>query len=662
MTGGQEELKKGEDRGFAGLSSLVSDVDMAPPPPAAKKDAAATASNTSSRVAQPSQAQSSQLSHKNQEPTEPSSGDSYSGKWLLGIVVVGALLWLFSLINKNDGSLSSTAVPLTQGQKNNQAGKLDKSEELVPPKFNDYVANMYVGPRAKAQLVTDFDKNFKTRIRNTQSQSINFAGEYVLSTWGCGMDCLMGVVVSARTGQVVELPGSVCCWKNTGEKIIFKKNSRILVLAGLINESGQHGAHFYEFKDTGFVHIKTIPVNEYEPSSGPEKIAESPSSKSAVSALSSAVEVPQELSRLVEAKPPVGSGLVLSDVQIRYCLAEDIRMDSAKSILNSYNADDIGRFNRMVADYNSRCSSFRYRSGALESVRRDLEQYRSRLQSEGKQRFSASQSTGSLQTTETSRSEPDVVVQAIQRKLNDLGYKVGAADGLVGRGTHSAIIEFQQDRGLAVTGVADQVLLLQLHAAPARTTSSLEERPVSSASTQLSSEETESLEAVCSTDKYVNGPAAYRSCVERHKANLAAGIRRPDLGGLSPSELQSIEAACSTDKFLNGPSAYNQCLSRQLKAMSGKGRRPDLSRLSNSERESIEAVCSTDKYVNGPSAYNRCLNGQLSALEQQGGRPDLTRLSVADKSSVELACSADKYVSGPAAYNRCLSLQLAILR
>src|SRR3546814_1867759 len=77
-------------------------------------------------------------------------------------------------------------------------------------------------------------------------------------------------------------------------------------------------------------------------------------------------------------------------------------------------------------------------------------------------------------------------------------------------------------------------------------------------SVQLSAAESASLEAACSTDKYVNGPAAYRACVERQKAALAAGVRRPNLSVLSSAEQQSIEAACSTDKYVNGPAAYNE--------------------------------------------------------------------------------------------------------
>src|SRR3546814_6879532 len=86
-------------------------------------------------------------------------------------------------------------------------------------------------------------------------------------------------------------------------------------------------------------------------------------------------------------------------------------------------------------------------------------------------------------------------------------------------------------------------------------------------SVQLSAAESASLEAACSTDKYVNGPAAYRACVERQKAALAAGVRRPNLSVLSSAEQQSIEAACSTDKYVNGPAAYNECLANQLAAM-----------------------------------------------------------------------------------------------
>ena len=122
----------------------------------------------------------------------------------------------------------------------------------------------------------------------------------------------------------------------------------------------------------------------------------------------------------------------------------------------------------ILNDYNSRCGSFRYRSGALEGARREIEPYRSQLKSEGWSRF-ARRPTGALSPQAPSPPAPDATVQAIQRKLNELGYHSGTADGLMGNGTRSAIIAFQQDRGLAATGVANQALLLQLQRSPAPT-------------------------------------------------------------------------------------------------------------------------------------------------------------------------------------------------
>ena len=395
--------------------------------------------------------------------------------------------------------------------------------------------------------------------------------------------------------------------------------------------------------------------------SRPSRPAYSPgtSSTSVAPTRQPAVVQPQAPSHPSESKPSVGRNNVLSTGQIRYCLAEKIRLDASEAVLNNYSDSDVDRFNAYVNDYNSRCGEFRYRQGALESARRDVEPYRGQLQADGRGRFvrttsGATRAPSSAQTPKPVRPTPDATVQAIQGRLNALGYNAGPADGLFGGKTRAAIISFQKDSGLQVDGVATQALL--------KITLSARKPSVSNSSLPLSRPEKESLEAACSTDKYVNGPAAYRACVEKQTASLAAGVKRPDLSTLSREERESIEAACSTDKYVNGPAAYNNCLTNQFASLSRQSRRPDLSRLSSSERQSIEAACSTDKYVNGPAAYNSCLNAQLLALGRQGSAPDLSGLSQSDRRSIEAACSTDKYVNGPAAYNSCLSRQLARLR
>lgn len=201
---------------------------------------------------------------------------------------------------------------------------------------------------------------------------------------------------------------------------------------------------------------------------------------------------PQTPIRPVEAQPSIGRDNVLSTAQIRYCLAEKIRLDAAETVLNNYVDADVDRFNGYVNDYNSRCGEFRYRQGALESAQRDLEPYRSHLQAEGRSRFvrgpsAATRLQAPALAPQSVRPPPDATVQAVQRLLNDLGYDVGDADGLMGNRTRVAIIAFQRENKIPVTGAADQSLLLQMQrAAPIKNSSagsakSLPEPPPASA-------------------------------------------------------------------------------------------------------------------------------------------------------------------------------------
>ena len=325
-------------------------------------------------------------------------------------------------------------------------------------------------------------------------------------------------------------------------------------------------------------------------------------------------QVPQRPS---EDKPPVGTNHVLGAAQIRYCLSEEIRLGAAKEAVNKYIEAEVDRFNSLVADFNSRCSEFRYRRGMLESVRSEVESNRSSLEAEGIALF--------RQQKESRRKE--------QRE------RVASANVVIGATTSQSSVPEPASPTLRDADTRRGISLAD-----------------------LSGPELQSIESACSTDKYVNGPAAYKGCIAKHLISLQGTQRRPDLSGLSSSERQSIESACSTDKYVNGPAAYNTCLRQQLAALGTQNRRPDLSRLSAEERQSIESACSTDKYVNGPAAYNGCLVTQLRLLEGQASRPNLSHLSRDDRRSIESACSTDKYVNGPAAYNACLARQLSQLR
>ena len=113
MTGREEEQKKGEGKGFAGLSSLVSDVDTTPPAPAPKKEPAAAASGAGRPALQPAQPQPSQR-QTYQEPLQLPSSSSSGGKWVLGIAAVMGVLWLIGQSDKNTTSPAPAYSPPAQ--------------------------------------------------------------------------------------------------------------------------------------------------------------------------------------------------------------------------------------------------------------------------------------------------------------------------------------------------------------------------------------------------------------------------------------------------------------------------------------------------------------------------------------------------------------------
>ena len=55
-------------------------------------------------------------------------------------------------------------------------------------------------------------------------------------------------------------------------------------------------------------------------------------------------------------------------------------------------------------------------------------------------------------------------VKTVQRLLNERGFSVGTPDGLIGPNTKKAIMEFQREANLPITGKVDQRLLAALGA------------------------------------------------------------------------------------------------------------------------------------------------------------------------------------------------------
>jgi hypothetical protein len=112
---------------------------------------------------------------------------------------------------------------------------------------------------------------------------------------------------------------------------------------------------------------------------------------------SSGVSQPTTTARPIESTPAPGYDQSLSDSELRYCLAEDIRLNGEKERVdvverstNHYRRSDVDHFNGVVdaynqraADFNSRCGKYRYYQSVMARVRPEVESRRSQLLQEG---------------------------------------------------------------------------------------------------------------------------------------------------------------------------------------------------------------------------------------------------------------------------------------
>jgi hypothetical protein len=133
------------------------------------------------------------------------------------------------------------------------------------PKFVDYPAKVYRGRNAKVRLDTPQAQTFRTRLKEAARQRPNFAGHYVLVTWGCGTQCQSGAVVDVLSGMVTFLPGSLCCWSGSDDPVYYRADSRLIVFAGMLDEEGVNGAHFFVIDGSGFRRVATIAKEPEKP-------------------------------------------------------------------------------------------------------------------------------------------------------------------------------------------------------------------------------------------------------------------------------------------------------------------------------------------------------------------------------------------------------------
>lgn len=131
------------------------------------------------------------------------------------------------------------------------------AEALAAPRFEDFPATLYAGKSAAVDLNGAKGRQYASELRLASRQAVNFAGHYILATWGCGASCVMGAAIDAKSGSVTWLPFTVCCWAlEITEPLQYRRDSHLLIVHGSLDEKGTgNEIHHYKFDGRRFAPI-----------------------------------------------------------------------------------------------------------------------------------------------------------------------------------------------------------------------------------------------------------------------------------------------------------------------------------------------------------------------------------------------------------------------
>jgi len=215
----------------------------------------------------------------------------------------------------------------------------------------------------------------------------------------------------------------------------------------------------------------------------------------------------QTIQSLIETKPPLGSGNLLSQSNIRYCGYQEERFKAIKTDLR--NSQEVSAFNAVVDDYNSRCGNFKYRGDDLQIVTAEVSKKSEDLAAEGRNILSGWRARPALQpqlaipiapsfpaaipsppaisarqptpaTPDPSGNSDSSLPTApamdllqldtainTQKRLGELGYFRGPNNGAWGPQSRNSLRSFKVANGLANDDAFDTITMSRLYSADA---------------------------------------------------------------------------------------------------------------------------------------------------------------------------------------------------
>ena len=166
-----------------------------------------------------------------------------------------------------------------------------------------------------------------------------------------------------------------------------------------------------------------------------------PSGSSPMSSPNSSVS-----SQFTEQMPAPGTDRVLGKTEVRYCIFQGRRLDILRDLVSSNRETDL--FNDLVADFNSRCSKFRYRQGVLRAIEAEVLGKQPDLRVDAQRLLSSwRESLVSSPASTTGNRLFDVTTVSgatlVQSRLKELSYYTGAVDGIWGPASRTALRNFK---------------------------------------------------------------------------------------------------------------------------------------------------------------------------------------------------------------------------
>ena|GEM_PF-3078500 len=146
-----------------------------------------------------------------------------------------------------------------------------RREHLPPdaPQFKQYPAKPYAGRNAPVRWKeTSFGRTYRTILREFGTLQPNFAGHYILASWGCGTDCSRIAIIDALTGKVtvpedVSFNVAVNVHDNLQDDGMLRycADSRLLVLIGMPQEdTHRRGISYYMWTPPKLKLLRHVPV------------------------------------------------------------------------------------------------------------------------------------------------------------------------------------------------------------------------------------------------------------------------------------------------------------------------------------------------------------------------------------------------------------------